>query len=114
VGHEVGKTLAMVCSLCELERGKEKEGDGVRLARRCASVMPMRKEKRWGSGTGARAKIESRQGCRKKRDAQSKGARRVRHHAVATRVRHMWAPPLTAPVGHATMATRHAQRGHQA
>jgi hypothetical protein len=50
-------------------------------------MVPTRKEKRErGSGTWMRAEIESRQGCREKRGILCKKTRRVRHHAVATRV----------------------------
>jgi hypothetical protein len=51
VGHKVVGASAMVRSLCELEWGKAERRDGVRLARRRASDVPTRKEKRRGSGT---------------------------------------------------------------
>ena len=65
--HKVRKRSAMVRSLRELEWRKEKgvERGFVRRGRRAVAAFP-REEKergRGGSGTGVRARIESRQGA---------------------------------------------------
>jgi hypothetical protein len=92
VGHEVGRASAMVRSLCELEWGKgERRGWGSLDKEECKRWC-LREEKEGGSGMGIRVKIESRQGCWEKRGVLCKRTRRVRHHAMATRVRHMWGP----------------------
>jgi hypothetical protein len=74
VGHKVGNNITMVRSLCELEWGKRRR-EGMELARRggVRATVPTRKETRGGSGTGTRAKNESRQGCQGKRGVQCKG-----------------------------------------
>jgi hypothetical protein len=96
----------MVRSLCELEWAKEKGGDAVRSTRRRASNGAPKEKKEGGSGTGTRARIESRHGCRDQRGVQCDKTRRVRHNAVVTRERHTWAPPQTASTGYAVTATR--------
>jgi hypothetical protein len=74
-GTRGGETTSPWCALCaSLSGEKEKGRDGVRSARRHASDTPARRETReGGSGTGTRARIESRQACRGKRGVQCKG-----------------------------------------
>jgi hypothetical protein len=104
--HEVGRVSAMVRSLCELEWGKgERRGRGS-LDQEACERWCLREKKIGGSGTGTRTKIEGRHGCREQRGVLCDKRRRVRHNAVATRERHMWAPPQMASAGHAVTATR--------
>jgi hypothetical protein len=92
------------CAPCaSLSGAKEKGGDGVRLTRRRASNGAPKEKKEGRSGTGTRARIESRHGCQGQRGVLCDMTSRVRHNAVATRV-----PPQTASAGHAVTATRHA------
>jgi hypothetical protein len=95
----------MVRFLCELEWGKKKGGDGVRSARRRASNWAPKEKKEGGFGTGMRAKIESRHGCRDQRGVLHDKTRRGRRNTAATRERHTWAPPQTASTGHAVTVT---------